>query len=484
VQVSESLSKVDRQKRRDKARLRPSLEALNRWLAAIPRGVRVPLAGLDTGRQVRVLRVDAQGSTVMPSRARAPVLIFCEALELPEDDRDNWNAHKYVTRFGGASTVTPVPVLLSPLRPPPQKRRLLRDDDNNNNDTSQQQQQQEGDVGASSSSSENVLQQREESRASFYSDDRKRLQRPVLRPEFGSRLLLQIYSPCWRQREEQLRRTSPFAQLPGWRLASFLVKADDEFRREILAMQTIKLLAEICELENVAKCWFHPYALICAGPRSGLLETLPDAKSLDFIKSEFVRFRRLKKPYANLGSYFDAAYPDPKDRGKAAENFARSLASYSVLCYVLDVKDRHNGNVLLDAAGHLVHIDFGYVLGRTPGSINFEDAPFKLTDDFVDVMGGYQSPAWKVFVDTFTDVLAAVAKHQAKLHALLALFFMRGHSPRRQHALHLNFLNKFHDITGPDSVRAVARGLIQEALSSERTKQYDWYQWKTNGYVI
>jgi phosphatidylinositol kinase/protein kinase (PI-3 family) len=41
--------------------------------------------------------------------------------------------------------------------------------------------------------------------------------------------------------------------------------------------------------------------------------------------------------------------------------------------------------VLLDASGHIIHIDYGYLLSR---AIPFEKAPFKLTPEFIEVMGG------------------------------------------------------------------------------------------------
>ena len=77
---------------------------------------------------------------------------------------------------------------------------------------------------------------------------------------------------------------------------------------------------------------------------------------------------------------------------QARNNFCKSLAAYSLLCYILQIKDRHNGNILIDIEGHIMHIDFGFFLSNAPGKgLQFETAPFKLTWEQVEVLGGARS---------------------------------------------------------------------------------------------
>lgn len=99
-------------------------------------------------------------------------------------------------------------------------------------------------------------------------------------------------------------------------------------------------------------------------------EFLPNTYSIDGLKKKMPMFTTLADFYKD---YYGKNFPT------AQNNFIESLAGYSIVCYLLQFKDRHNGNILVESSGHIIHIDYGFMFSISPGGINFESAPFKLT---------------------------------------------------------------------------------------------------------
>jgi len=116
-------------------------------------------------------------------------------------------------------------------------------------------------------------------------------------------------------------------------------------------------------------------------PGCGVVDVLPNSISRDMLGREAVN---------GLYDYFVSKYGGEESIRfqEARTNFVKSMASYSVISYLLQFKDRHNGNIMIDDAGHIIHIDFGFCFDIAPGGVRFERAPFKLTSEMVAVMGG------------------------------------------------------------------------------------------------
>jgi phosphatidylinositol kinase/protein kinase (PI-3 family) len=117
--------------------------------------------------------------------------------------------------------------------------------------------------------------------------------------------------------------------------------------------------------------FLRPYEIFVTSSSSGFLEFIPDTNSIDYLKKKF------PSTTWNLHTFFSKYFKD--DYSKAQRNFVESLAGYAIFTYLFSIKDRHNGNILIDNQGHLIHIDFGFFLQNSPGNMNFEHAPFKFT---------------------------------------------------------------------------------------------------------
>ena len=209
-------------------------------------------------------------------------------------------------------------------------------------------------------------------------------------------------------------------------------------------------------IEESVGSWLRPYEVFPVSSRAAFIETIVDAVSVHSLK-----IRNIANGVGDsLKQHFEHKFGQsgsPRYR-EAQRNFTESMAAYSIVTYLLQVinrfhspvhcppfslpflwidglvvwlpgklqiKDRHNGNILLDNAGHLIHIDFGFMLTNSPGGVNFENAPFKLTHELLEVMdsdgSGKPSEMYDYFKLLCIRTFLAFRKHHDRIIELVEM---------------------------------------------------------------
>jgi hypothetical protein len=279
--------------------------------------------------------------------------------------------------------------------------------------------------------------------------------------------------------------TSTSIREDGWPtrdLRSFIVKSNDDLRQEVACIQLIELCQEIffdTHLQHML--WLKPYRIVSTGFSAGFVETLPNTLSIDAIK---------KTPnFISLPKYFESLYGSSAHRLHTARmNYVSSIAAYSLVTYLFTIKDRHNGNILFDSDGHLIHIDFGFLLGIAPGgSFSVETAPFKLTHEMLEIFGGLDSHYFALFVKAFTTGFLALRSKSSAILTAVEVMSQDSTFPCFQGKEVGNILEKLksrfrNDLSVSETVE-YCLDLIIQSYSNLGTKNYDTFQYYTNGII-
>jgi len=279
-------------------------------------------------------------------------------------------------------------------------------------------------------------------------------------------------------------------QSDGERVQLVIFKSNDDLRQEMFAMQLIHTIRSAWAHDGL-ELYLREYRVLSTSPSSGLVEVVPDSSSIDAVKksngclSMAAHFEKLfgapgsaahERAVAAYTSSLAGCKPPPLASTLLLRSKCTRCCRYSLLTYLLNIKDRHNGNILLQRDGHLVHIDFGFFLSIAPGGITFESAPFKLTRDFYELVGpNVMSNARWVgvpllcdccvrvcltvgcryvkLVDMMTQGMISVRKHVARILTLVQV-------PPTAHAC-----NDMPRLTRARSTRSTSWGLATRASS-------------------
>ncbi|UZP33613.1 hypothetical protein NXS19_001429 [Fusarium pseudograminearum] len=264
---------------------------------------------------------------------------------------------------------------------------------------------------------------------------------------------------------------TPERTIEVWQSAIF--KVGDDCRQDVLALQMIAAFRGIFHDVGL-DVYVFPYRVTATAPGCGVIDVLPNSISRDMLGREAVN---------GLYDYFISKYGNENSLRfqRARSNFVKSMAAYSVISYLLQFKDRHNGNIMIDDAGHILHIDFGFCFDIAPGGIKFERAPFKLTTEMVAVMGGsMEHQSFKAFEELCVKAFLASRQYCEKLSQIVSLMMDSGLPCFKPESVK-HFRERFVLDKSERDAANFMKHLIKTSYSSHSTGIYDQFQLLTNG---
>uniref|UniRef100_A0AC35TWP0 PI3K/PI4K domain-containing protein n=1 Tax=Rhabditophanes sp. KR3021 TaxID=114890 RepID=A0AC35TWP0_9BILA len=292
-----------------------------------------------------------------------------------------------------------------------------------------------------------------------------------------------IFSESWSHIYSKIKAISTYSFLPNWTVLPVIVKTGDDLRQELIAYQILTLFEEIWTDERVP-LYLNPYKITVLSQDAGLIEPIKNAQSLHQLKKTLIGDNE-SGVAPTLLEYFIDKYGKEDSVGfkKAQQNFVRSCGAYSLICYFLQVKDRHNGNILLDEEGHLIHIDFGFILSQSPKNLGFETSPFKLTPEIVDLMGGAFGKPFEEYKTLMLRGMIAARKHHDRIMTLMQIMTSNCEIPCFRYGCSLveGMLERFHVQYTDDELHQLIFNMVEASRGSITTRLYDNFQYYTNG---
>mgnify|MGYP002804045544 FL=1 len=317
-----------------------------------------------------------------------------------------------------------------------------------------------------------------------------------------------FHDETWPEVVQRVRAQSDFGRRPNWSMIPMIVKSNaDDVRQEELAFRLLKWFERVFKRHN-PKLWLQPFLIVATTHDGGLLEVVTNAISISELKKTY------GSSWVSLRRYFEESFTgDDQPHGFGREksvsfrtaklNFIYSMAAYSVVCYVLAIRDRHNGNIMLNDEGHVLHVDFGFMLCGAPGGKamqhigGFEhSAGFKLTNELVEVLGPTDGHEFQVFRSAILDGMRAVRTHAQELLGLVQLSMLGSENSQMNCFCHPRgypeaVLEDICDRLGlpggvrnggdrkisDEEFRQAVNKMIDDSIDHWRSRLYDTYQY-------
>lgn len=253
-----------------------------------------------------------------------------------------------------------------------------------------------------------------------------------------------------------------------------LVKGKDDLRQDAV-MQQVFVLVDTLLRKNAAtrqrRLGIRTYKVIPLAMRSGLLEWVDNTHTLlEFLKRAHPQYHPKDLPlekareeiqiYDNMRVerylkvtekfkpvfryYFLENFCDPALWFEQRLRYTRSVASSSMVSYIVGLGDRHCSNILIDKkTAEVVHIDLGVAFEQGKTLKIPELVPFRLTRDMVDGMGS--TGVEGIFRRGCEETMSVL---RAESEAVMTILDVLQYDPFYRWSLSHQQIKKIQDTTG------------------------------------
>lgn len=244
-----------------------------------------------------------------------------------------------------------------------------------------------------------------------------------------------------------------------------IFKAGDDCRQDQLALQIKKVFLDIFTEANLP-IFLYPYRVISTGYESGLIEVIPNA----------VTRHQIGKQNLKLDQYFEKlfGFKESKLHSEATLKFIYSFVGYSLFSYILNLRDRHNANIMINNHGQVIHIDFGFIFDISPGGIPLE-LSIKITEDVHILL----QDDFELFESLMIQGFFALRRRSKEI-ILIAASFVDSNLPCYTPYSIENLIERFRFDLSDHEVKLFVKDLIQSSIKKIRTYIYDRFQQITN----
>jgi len=160
--------------------------------------------------------------------------------------------------------------------------------------------------------------------------------------------------------ERELRSASGAQLIRLFPRGALFISKFEDLRREQAAMCALRAMNQRWRQWGVCLTHGMPveavtYSIIPLGSRAGLVEVVPESRTLQQLAQGYSLVTRHERVHQALGG----------DR-RRLDRLAASTAAHLASAYALGIRDGHDDNIMLHSDGAFFRVDLGFVFGQSP----------------------------------------------------------------------------------------------------------------------